>query len=205
VLGYHSVMPSRWMRQVAALCFVLAVLAVSAGAVSDQVSGGACSAGRNEVSVASGRSPKRALWKVAASIRRNQSCRTSLEMAFTTKARDHGRVRWSTVRPLPAAGHVQGLTIDATDLQRISDYEGEFAGYTGAKAVTVVARMDSGRSVSARPQELRSALRKRFVWLRGLRYFVQFHSPSVRVKRVTLYDADGKVIYRTNNSGGLFF
>ena len=155
--------------------------------------------------VAHGDSPKGIPWTVAVSIRDNgRNCSSWLlgfEFRPDRKPYSHsweeeidrhipmpGSFSWGW--GIPAGGNLPNdFTISGQDA-----YEGTervFAGAAGGGVKSITLTMSNGRHVAVRPRLPSLALRRRFVWLRNLRYFVSYYSLGSNVQEATVRSAKG--------------
>ena len=140
-------------------------------------------------------------WRIGASIekieRRGQCSYWFLKVNFSPNGRSRGS--WIEGWSVPAGGH---LPLDAT----IDAYEAEdgrsIGGVVGSRVRTVILWMTGGRTVVFHPQVPSHSLRERFVWLRGLRYFLWFHPAGEHPKMAKLLDGTGKVLYTAHSQEG---
>jgi hypothetical protein len=93
---------------------------------------------------------------------------------------------------IPTGGHLpDNFTMVGRD-----EYEGServFAGATGARVVSVTLTMSTGRHILIRPILPELALRRKFAWLRNVRYFVRYYPLGEHVRTVTVRNAAGRV------------
>jgi hypothetical protein len=151
-----------------------------------------------------GTSPGGVPWVIKAGIRNGINCDQSPELVtdFNLGKPEDPYWSWESVGGIHIS---EQFPIDAQAVQEADPYEGFLSGYLGGKVATLVARMSTGESVTIHPERPRPKLRKRYFWLRDIRFFFYFH-PTDRVATVvTLYDAKGRVIYKVNSDGGLFY
>jgi hypothetical protein len=107
--------------------------------------------------------------------------------------------RWG----VPAGGHLsQAFTVDAQD--EIAGSGRAFYGTVGGDVRTVKVQMSAGKPLVLHPKLPAQHLRKQFVWLRGMRYFMRFHPAGTHPKVVTLLDNGGKVIEKLTSLEGEF-
>jgi hypothetical protein len=99
---------------------------------------------------------------------------------------------WTEGWGIPAGGHLPAdATIDAYD----SEDGRSIGGVVGSRVRRVILKLDGGRTIVVRTKAPREGLRRRFVWLRELRYFLCFHPAGERVLNAKLLDEKGKMIY----------
>jgi len=162
--------------------------------------------------VANGKSAKGTPWTVAVSIRRNERKCSSWLLGFEFRPDQKPyRRRWEaalsrkTPMPgsfgwrwgIPAGGHLPNdFTISSRD-----EYEGServFAGAAGGSVKYITLAMSNGRHMVIHPRLPSRALRERFVWLRNLRYFVQYYNLGIHVRKVTVRSSNGVFTIRGN-------
>lgn len=153
---------------------------------------------RHSVSIASGLSPTGETWSVEGTIGNNGSCRGWL---FGMDFQIPRAVNWGWGTEIPAGGHLsRRFTIDASDdLLEDGSYR-VVSGSVGGKVARLVATLSSGKKVAIEPKSVPTQLRNRNVWLRNVRYFVQYYPPTGFVSSISLFSASGRLLYR--KSGG---
>lgn len=151
--------------------------------------------------IAKGKSSGGNHWTVTGWIRDNRgSCESWLFGLGFSPNRKRGSFSWEW--GIPAGGSLpDSFTISARD-----EYEGServFAGAAGARVVSIVLTLDNGKQMKVSPLLPAPELRKRFVWLRNVRYFVRYYPLESHVRVVTVRDAKG-IIARVNGVEGAF-
>lgn len=94
--------------------------------------------------------------------------------------------------PVPAAFTFQansGSGIDAFP-------EADTSGYAGFRVKRLVATMSDGSALEVDTQVAPPGLRKRFPWLRGLRFFDLFYPQEVEPTAISAYGRDGHLLER---------
>jgi hypothetical protein len=157
---------------------------------------------RHGVQIASGSNPSGELWTVEATIGNNGSCR---EWLFGMEFDLPDAAYWSWVTGIPAGGHLpKSLTIDASDdLQNDGSWR-VFSGTAGGNVAKLVARLSNGKRLRIQPKSAPVHLRRKAVWLRNIRYFVQYYPPEGFVMSVSLFSASGKLLKRLQGPEGAF-
>lgn len=79
-----------------------------------------------------------------------------------------------------------------------------FAGVAGINIKSVVLALSDGKLVTIHPVQPPAGLRKRFVWLRNMRYFVQYYSAKSQVRVVIARNFKGRIVARVGGLGGDF-
>jgi hypothetical protein len=74
--------------------------------------------------------------------------------------------------------------------------ESDTSGYASWRAVKMVATMSEGPSLTFETQVAPIALRKRFPWLRSLRFFDQFYPAGIEPTEISAYDRAGRLLDR---------
>lgn len=124
---------------------------------------------------------------------------------FQVQFRFPGIVSFAAGTSIPVDGHTPpGFPISALDALSPEGPQRVFAGYTGSAVAKVVAQLEDGTRQRIIPRFPSKALRNRNQWLRGFRYFVQFYEGEVGVERVSLFSDEGRLIYRSSSSDGVF-
>lgn len=77
--------------------------------------------------------------------------------------------------------------------------ESDISGFTAARVVELQVTMNDGEVLAVKPASAPPALRKRFPWLSGLRFFDVFYSQSKEPTLVTALDQSGQVIGRSKS------
>ncbi len=158
---------------------------------------------RHSVPIASGSSPSAEAWTVEGTIGNNGNCREWLfGMEFNLPKATH----WGWGTGIPAGGHLSGdFHIDASDdLLEDGSYR-VFSGSVGGDVAKLVATLSNGKHLVIHPKLPPDSLRSRVVWLRNVRYFVDYYPPTGFVSSVSLLSASGQLLYRAPGSDGEFF
>jgi hypothetical protein len=95
-----------------------------------------------------------------------------------------------------------GFTVKGQD-QKIGS-ERVFAGVAGIDIKSVVLTLSGGKLVRIHPVQPPAGLRKRFIWLRNVRYFVHYYFGKRQVKVVTARNFKGRIVARVGGLGGDF-
>lgn len=152
--------------------------------------------------IAAGRSPSHKRWTVTASVRNNGSCRSwLLSMDFRPSGTLRGSSRWGW--RIPAGGHLQSnFTMNAQD--EGAGRSRAFYGATGARVKAVELTMSNGGHLVVHPKLPSLAQRRRFVWLRDVRYFVRYYPLGEHVLTAKLLNVQGEIIGVLRGSEGEF-
>jgi hypothetical protein len=131
-------------------------------------------------------------WLISAGVEKNPSCSfLLLKMEFSPLAETRGS--WTGGWGIPAHGHLSdAATIAAGD--HLEGSERSVSGVVGSRVRRVVFKMSTGHEIVVNPKLPSEALRERFVWLHGLRYFLRFYPTGEHVRAARLLDAKGKLI-----------
>jgi hypothetical protein len=140
-------------------------------------------------------------WRISGSIEkieRHERCSYwLLKVGFSPEGVSPGS--WIEGWGIPAGGHLPATaTIDAQE----EEGGGTLGGVVGSRVRSVVLKLRSGRTMVVHPKDPRKGLRRRFVWLQNLRYFLVFYSAGDHVRTAKLLDANGKVIFTAHNQEG---
>lgn len=151
---------------------------------------------RHKVPVASGSSPEGSTWTIEGTIGNNGSCREwLLGMDFSLP----GAGDWGWATGIPASGHLsQRYTMDVSDHLQEDGAWRVFSGSVGGDVAKVTATLSNGKRLSFKPRSVPASLRRKVVWLRNVRYFVQYYPPAGFVTSVSLLNASGQLLYRAS-------
>jgi hypothetical protein len=157
---------------------------------------------RQQHLIADGRNPNGKRWTVTASVHNNGSCRSWLfSMDFRPSGTVRGSSRWGW--RIPSGGHLSAkFTINAQDESAGSSRV--FYGAVGKRVKSVGLTMSKGGRVVVHPKLPPLALRRRFVWLRNVRYFVRYYPPGDHVQTARLLNAQGGLLKVVRGSEGEF-
>lgn len=139
-------------------------------------------------------------WRITASIEKNPDCSYwLLKMRFSPQGMGPGS--WTGGWGIPAGGDLPAsATIGANDEE---EEDGRaVGGVVGSRVHSVVLKLSGGRTMVVHPTDPSKGLRRRFVWLRNLRYFLHFYPVGEHVKTAKLLDRSGKVIFTAHSHEG---
>lgn len=161
-------------------------------------SAGAACITRHRVPIASGPSPEGETWNVEGEIGNNGSCRQWLfGMEFSLP----GAVNWGSSTGIPAGGHLlSSYTISASDNLQEDGAWRAFSGFVAGDVAEVTATLSNGKRLSFKPRSAPAPLRRKVVWLRNVRYFVQYYPPTGFVTSASLFSASGQLLYRASGN-----
>lgn len=173
---------------VATAAFLALVPAAAAGCIN-----------RHSVPIARGISPSGETWTVEGTIGNNGNCREWLfDMEFALPRA--GNWGWGT--GIPAGGHLaQTFKIDASDFLQEDGTSRVFSGTVGGAVASIVATLSDGKHIKIKPRSPSAKLRRTVIWLRNVRYFVQYYPPEGLVTSVSLLASSGQLLYRTSGEG----
>jgi hypothetical protein len=157
---------------------------------------------RHGIPIASGPSPSGGSWTVEGRVGNNGSCHEwLLGMDFALP----GAAYWGWGTGIPAGGHLtKNFTIEASDDLQEDGSQRVFSGAVGGEVAKVVATLSNGKRLSIEPRSAPAKLRRHVVWLRNVRYFVQYYLPEGFVTSASLLSSSGRLLYRATGMGGQF-
>lgn len=140
-------------------------------------------------------------WRVVAGVRNNGSCKSwLLSIAF----RPTGLPAWGTGTGIPVNGHVpSSQRLNARDV-RGSGGKAAFLGYVGSSVGEIRADFADGSHSRIVPRLPARSKRRQNVWVRGFAFFVSYHSPESPVVSASVFNRNGKLLYRVRGEGGEF-
>jgi hypothetical protein len=172
------------MRRIVLLLLTIALLGLPAGAE-------AAGAKPGKALFAHGTSPSGEHWSAEASVsvnRRTDSWRFNIGFRFSLG------FKWGSGQEIPIGGHkkMTGQASGYTGILTADAPESAAFGYAGPEVTTIKMKMSDGSSVKVHPVFPPEQLRRRFVWMRGFRYFMQYYPGGAYVTEYWLYDSAGK-------------
>lgn len=151
---------------------------------------------RHNVPLASGSSPEGSTWTIEGTIGNNGSCR---EWLFGLEFTLPGAVNRGSSTGIPPGGHLSSsYTISASDNLQEDGAWRVFSGFVAGDVAKVTATLSNGKRLSFKPRSAPASLRRKVVWLRNVRYFVQYYPPTGFVTSVSLFSASGQLLYRAS-------
>lgn len=183
-----SNMPMMGRKPVFILAWVLALLVLASTAQAGCIK-------RHKVHIASGTSPSGWTWTVDGSIGKNGgSCHEWL-FGMDFMLEEAGSWGWAT--GIPAGGHIgPDFHIEASDeLLEDGSYR-VFSGTVNGEVSKVVITLSNNEHLTIRPKSPSASLRRKVVWLRNVRYFVDYYPPKGFVTGVATFNASGQLLYR---------
>jgi hypothetical protein len=157
---------------------------------------------RHDVRIASGTSPSGLKWTVDGTIGNNGSgnCR---EWLFSMDFELQGVGNWGTGTGIPAGGHLgRGYDISAYDALLVDGSYRVFSGVVNGEVAKVLLTLSNNRHVTIRPKSPPAHLRRKVVWLRNVRYFVEYYPPEGFVTGLATFSASGQLLYRDKSYDG---
>ena len=153
--------------------------------------------------IALGHSPSDIPWTVTGWIRKDfHSCKTWL-FGVEFIPSDRPSASFSSGWGIPAGGHLSsGFTFSGSDANEGS--ERVFAGAAGVRVKSLLLTLGNGQQIRIHPLLPTLALRKQFVWLRDMRYFVQFYPPGPHVRLVTARNFKRRIVGKSGGEEGFF-
>lgn len=178
------------MRQRAALVLIatLSLLVLAATADAHCIK-------RHSVKVASGKAPNGWAWTVSGTIGNNgNNCR---EWLFGMDFELEGVGNWGSSTGIPAGGQFdRPADIVASDNLLEDGSSRVFAGFVDAEVAKIVLTLSNNQHLAIRPKSPPAKLRRRVIWLRNVRYFVDYYTPVGFVTGVSTLNASGQLLYR---------
>jgi hypothetical protein len=174
---------------------LLSVLFAVAALLAFCPTAGAACIKRHSVRIASGTSPSGWNWTVDGTIGSNGG-RCS-QWLFGMEFGLEGVATWGWGTGIPAGGHLgPGFDIDASDGLLADGSYRVFSGAVNGKAAKVLLTLSNNQHVAIYPKSPPQSLRRKVVWLRNLRYFVEYYPPEGFVTGVATFSASGQLLYR---------
>jgi hypothetical protein len=141
-------------------------------------------------------------WEVAASIRANAGCATwLLKLEISPSGTRAGTWRWG--RAIQPAGSLPAsFSIAASD--EVARVGRAFSGMTSGAVRSVVLHTKEGRALVIHPKRPPIGLRRRYVWLRNVKYFVRFFPRHDHARVAEGYGARHARLFKVLGSEGAF-
>lgn len=156
---------------------------------------------RHSVRIATGTSPNGLPWTVEGTIGNNG--RRCGEWLFGLEFELTGVGNLGSSTGIPAGGHLRrGYGISASDNLQEDGTSRVFSGVVGGEVAKVMATLSNNKHLTFRPVAPSAKLRRNVVWLRNVRYFVQYYPPLAFVTGVSLFSSTGQLLYREKNFEG---
>lgn len=158
---------------------------------------------RHTVPIAKGTSPNGWRWAVDGSIGPNGGgCRDWLfGMDFDLEG--SGSWGWST--GIPVGGHLgRRENVDANDGLVLDGSYRVFSGTVSGEVAKVVITLSNNKHLTIHPVAPRPQLRRDVVWLRDVKYFVDYYPPEGFVTGVATFSRSGQLLYREKDFEGNF-
>jgi hypothetical protein len=183
---------------------ILVTVVLGALLVAPAVSNAACGVKPKHVVFAEGTGPNGETWSAEAGIKKNGTCPSWL---FQVGFRFSGGFNWGSGTEIPVGGHTEpraDISGTVGPISREAD-EGAAFGYVGAEVTMIRLKMSDGTSVEIHPKFPPERLRKKFVWMRGIRYFVAWYPGHGYLKEDWAFNKAGTLIHRNLHAEGDFF
>ena len=162
---------------------------------------GAACIKRHRVRIATGTSPSGWTWTVEGTIGNNGGdCRDWLfGMDFDLE----GVGDWGWGTGIPAGGHLgRGFDIESIDgLLEDGSYR-VVAGTVDGEVAKILFTLSNNKRLVVHPVLPSERLRRKVVWLRNARYFVDYYLPEAFVTGVATFNASGVLLYRDKTFEG---
>jgi len=174
------------MRRLVSLFLVGALLGLPTAAT-------AASAKPGNVAFAHGTSPSGEHWTAEAGVRVNRHHdRWQFDIGFKFSF----GFKWGEGQEIPIGSHekMAGQASGYTGILTADAPESAAFGYAGPEVTTIKMKMSDGSSLKVRPVFPPKQLRRKFVWMRGFRYFIQYYPGGAYVTEYWLYDSTGKQV-----------
>lgn len=151
---------------------------------------------RHNVQIARGTSPNGWNWIVDGSIGPNGgNCHNWL---FGMDFEVEGATNWGSSTGIPVGGHLGRNANEPSAFDTLLE-DGSyrvFAGFVNGEATKVLLTLSNNKHLEVRPTLPSERLRKKVVWLRNVRYFVDYYLPEGFVTGIATFSASGQLLYR---------
>lgn len=156
---------------------------------------------RHSVKIAEGTSPSGWKWAVSGSIGNNgNDCR---EWLFGMDFELQGVGYWGWSTGIPAGGHLsRRFALDASDDLLPDGSSRVSSGTVNGEVAKVVLTLSNNKHLTIRPKSPPAHLRRNVVWLRNVRYFVEYYPPEGFVTGVATFSASDQLLYRDKSFEG---
>lgn len=157
---------------------------------------------RHSVRIATGTNPSGETWTVEGSIGNNGNHCHEWLFGLDFSLPQVGN--WGSGTGIPAGGHLgQGHEIDASDNLQEDGVSRVFSGEVSGEVAKVMATLSNNKHLIIRPKSPSARLRRENVWLRNVRYFVEYYPPEAFVTGLQTFSASGVLLYRDRTFEGL--
>jgi hypothetical protein len=158
---------------------------------------------RHEVRIASGTGPTGTAWTVDGRIGNNgDRCG---EWLFGIDFEIEGAGSWGFGTGIPAGGHLDRRPEISAQDELLEDGSNRvFSGIVNGKVAKIVVTLSNNQHLAIRPKAPSQKLRRNVVWLRNVRYFVEYYLPVGFVTGVVLLSKSGQLLYRDKRYGEYF-
>jgi hypothetical protein len=156
---------------------------------------------RHAVRIAAGTSPNGWDWRVDGTIGNNGgNCR---EWLFGMDFELEGAGSWGWGTGIPAGGHL-GRRFDIESSDGLLE-DGSYRVATGTvngEVAKIVFTLSNNKRLTIRPKFPAQSLRRKVVWLRNVRYFVEYYPPEGFITGVATFSSSGLLLYRDKSFEG---
>lgn len=182
----HAVLTGSWA---VATIVVLSLTLLAAVAVPSQA--GASGPKSEKAVFAHGTSPAGERWRASAGVRINHRAH---KWQFDVEFKFSRGFGWGGGSEIPIGGreNERGEADGYTGILSGGAPESAAFGTAGPEVATIEMKMSDGGRLEIHPRFPPKALRRKFVWMRGFRYFIQFYPGSAYVSEYWLYDRGGR-------------
>lgn len=155
----------------------------------------------HRVWIASGSSPSGWKWTVEGTIGNNgDHCR---EWLFGMDFSLEGAVNWGWGTGIPAGGHLgRGFNIDSFDNLLEDGSDRVISGTVNGEVAKILFTLSNNKRLTVYPKAPSERLRKKIIWLRNVRYFVDYYPPEAFVTGVATFNSSGILLYRDKTYEG---
>lgn len=172
---------------------LLLLALVSAGMLLTQAADAHCIE-RHQVTIAKGSSPTGWKWSAVGSIGNNGGCR---EWLFGMDFNLDGATSWGTSTGIPVGGHLgRREGISASDSLLTDGSDRVFTGLVGGEVAKVLVTLSNNKHLVIHPKRPSPELRRKVVWLRNVKYFVDYYRPEGFVTQVATFSRTGRLLHR---------
>lgn len=158
---------------------------------------------RHEVRIAQGTSPTGWAWTVDGSIGNNgNDCDAWL---FGMDFELEGATHWGSSTGIPVGGHLGRRHEGSASDDLLEDGSSRvFSGFVTGEVARIVLTLSNNSHLTIRPKAPPPYLRRKVVWLRNVRYFVEYYPPVGFVTGIATLSASGQLLHRDKSFEGVF-
>jgi hypothetical protein len=108
-----------------------------------------------------------------------------------------GAANWSWATGIPVGGHLdRRFAISASDNLLEDGSSRVISGTVNGEVAKIILTLSNNKHLTIRPKTPAPQLRRKVVWLRNVRYFVEYYPPEGFVTGVATLSASGQLLYR---------